>query len=285
MAIFQKAYRGYDGELSPLFYRTWVIFRYGLADIFSSRLFIAFFVVCFAPTIIVLLAIYMRYNLDALLQLEVNVTELVYIDAAFFADWVLWPQFYFVFFLIMVMGPSLVAPDLRNNAMPLYLSRPISKLSYLVGKYLVLLVLASAISWVPCVLLILYQGYLAGNGWLAANAALPFAAIGTSMIWITTLSLLSFAITTAVKWAPIARLVFFGIVFVSATLGKVISAIVGIWSGSFFDVFELIRALERSWFGLGDVVMPASTAISMLMAIAIVCVFVIMARIRANEVV
>ncbi len=45
MAIFQKAYQGYTGPLSPTLSRMLVIFRYALADVFRSRLFVAFFFV------------------------------------------------------------------------------------------------------------------------------------------------------------------------------------------------------------------------------------------------
>jgi ABC-2 type transport system permease protein len=184
----------------------------------------------------------------------------------------------------MFVGPSLVSPDMRNNAMPLYLSRPISKLNYILGKFLVLLVLGSAISWVPSVLLMVYQGYLAGNGWMAANAHLPFAAIGISLAWITTLAMLSLAISATVKLAAIARLAFFGFLFVFGTLGNIISVVIGGWIGSMFHLFDVIRALEQSWFGLGSGLMPASAAAASLGAVTIVSFFVLMRRIRANEV-
>ena len=285
MAIFQKAYRGYEGQFSPLYLRPLVIFRYVLADMFSSRLFIAFFIACFAPVVFGTITVYMRYNLDAIMQLEVNVNSLVYVDAEFFADWILIPQLQLILVLIMFNGPTMVAPDLRNNAMPLYLSRPISKLSYISGKFLAILVLGSLVSWIPFNLLLFYQSYLAGNNWLAANANLPFAAIGISFIWITTLTLLSFAISATVKWAPIARLAFFGIVFVSAVLGNVINAIVGGYVGSFFNIYDALESLIWNGFGLSDVKMPVSAALSMLSALAVVSFLVLMRRIRANEVV
>ncbi len=285
MAIFQKAYRGYSGELSPLYFRAWVIFRYALADMFSSRIFIAFLVTSFVPTAIVLCVVYIRYNLDALMQLNVNVNDLVYIDAEFFAAWLVAPQLLLVFVLIMFVGPILVSPDLRNNAMSLYLSRPISKASYIAGKFLVLLVVCSIISWIPTVLLLFYQGYLAGNSWLVGNINLPFAVIGIFLLWITSLGLLSLAISASVKWAPIARLAFFGVIFVGSAFGNVINAIIGGWIGSFFNLFEAAQLLTRNWFGIEVVgAMPPSAAAATLLAVAIVSLLVLLRRIRALEV-
>ena len=50
-----------------------------------------------------------------------------------------------------------MSPDLRNNGLPLYLSRPFSRTEYVLGKMSVLLILLSAITWVPGLLLFLFQ--------------------------------------------------------------------------------------------------------------------------------
>ena len=58
-------------------------------------------------------------------------------------------QGFFSFLMTAYAAPGLVGPDLSNNALPLYLCRPISKAEYVLGKMAVLLIPLSLITWVP----------------------------------------------------------------------------------------------------------------------------------------
>ena len=227
MAIFQKAYRGYNGPLTKPTERTLVIFRYALADVFQSRLFSAFFALCFLLPVLNMCAIYLFHNIDLLVQMEVNLDELTQIDGNYFLLTLQYPQNFLLFVMVMAIGPTMISPDIRNNAMPLYLSRPINKASYILGKMLVLLFLGSLVSWVPALPLFALQAYLEGGGWLGDNLHLVFASIVTSLVWIVGLSLLAFAVSAYVKWKAVGRIAFFGILFFGSVLGGVITEIFG----------------------------------------------------------
>jgi hypothetical protein len=41
---------------------------------------------------------------------------------------------YFIMLIVTLAGPNLISRDLRNNALPLYLSRPLTRLDYFLGK-------------------------------------------------------------------------------------------------------------------------------------------------------
>lgn len=248
MAIFQKAYRGYDGALSKPMERTLVIFRYALADVFQSRLFTAFFALCFLLPVLLMCGIYLFHNIDLLIQMEVNLDELTEIDGNFFLLSMQYPQNFLLFVMITVIGPTMISPDIRNNAMPLYLSRPINKASYILGKLMVLLLLGSLISWVPALPLFALQAYLEGNGWLGNNLHLIFASIVSSLVWIISLSLLAFAVSAYVKWKAVGRLAFFGILFFGSVLGGVITEIFGGWAGYMVNVYAGIEVLMRELY-------------------------------------
>ena len=51
----------------------------------------------------------------------------------------------------MIVSPSLIAADLSNNALSLYLSRPITRRDYVLGKMAVLAILLSPITWMGSV--------------------------------------------------------------------------------------------------------------------------------------
>ena len=87
MAVYEHTYRRYEGALTPERTRFAVLPRYALREVFKSRLFVAFFVLCFALPFVGLILIYLHHNLSALKMLQLPVAELqrfLPIDAKFF---------------------------------------------------------------------------------------------------------------------------------------------------------------------------------------------------------
>ena len=115
-----------------------------------------------------------------------------------------------------------MAPDLAHNALSLYLSRPLSRADYIVGKLLVLLVPLSAVTWIPGLLLLGLQTSLAGTGWLSGDWRLVPAVVVGSWIWILLLAVLAIAISAWVKWRPVATGMLFGIFVIGEAFGKAI---------------------------------------------------------------
>src|SRR6185295_18341523 len=121
--------------------------------------------------------IYLHYNLEALGVMKLQASQLLAIDAAFFESLMGYQVFFLGFLVALLAGPGLVSADLANNALPLYLSRPFSRTQYVLGKGAVLVLLLSAITWVPGLLLFLFQGSLAGSAWLGANLRIGLAIV------------------------------------------------------------------------------------------------------------
>src|SRR6476659_9861686 len=168
MAVYEQTYKRYAGALTPEWSRFLIIPRHAYRAVFGSKLFTAFFVICFLPLLVEAILIYLHHNVSALAILKVNVRELIPIDASFFQFWVnfqAWPAY----LVMLLVGPPLVSRDLRNNALPLYLCRPFTRTEYVLGKMSVILILLSAMTWVPQLLLFLFQSYLEGFAWFRAN--------------------------------------------------------------------------------------------------------------------
>lgn len=227
MSIFLKTYRGHDVSMPPAWQSILVIFRYGLSDVIESRLFVAFFFISLLIPVGLICFLYVYHNIELLMMFEFSLDDLPLIDGTFFAFAMQIPQNFLLMVLAVAIGPAMISPDLRNNAMPLYLSRPISISDYVIGKLLVLVFLGSCMTWMPALLLIFLQAVLAGPGWLSTNSHLIFAAVLTSLLWSLVLSLMAFAVSAFVKWKAIARIFIFGIIFISSILGGVIEEISG----------------------------------------------------------
>jgi ABC-2 type transport system permease protein len=54
--------------------------------------------------------------------------------------------------LILIVGPNLISQDLRYNALPLYLSRPLRRLDYFLGKWGVIVAFLGAVTIVPAII-------------------------------------------------------------------------------------------------------------------------------------
>jgi len=148
MAVYEHNYKHYSGPLTPEWSRFLIIPRHAYRDVFKSKLFTAFFVICFAPLLVEAILIYLHHNVSALAIMRVNAHALVPIDAFFFEVFV-GVQAGFAFLVTLLVGPPLVARDLTNNALPLYLCRPFSRAEYVFGKMCVVLILLTLITWVP----------------------------------------------------------------------------------------------------------------------------------------
>jgi len=192
--------------------------------------------------------IYLHHNVNALAILKVDVRQLIPIDAFFFQTFVNL-QGTFAFFVTLLVGPPLVARDLRNNALPLYLCRPFSRTEYVLGKMSVLLILLSAITWVPQLLLFLFQSYLEGASWFVNNLSLASAIFIGSVVWILLLALLSQAVSALVKWRVIASAALLGIFFIPSVFGEVINQIFLTRWGNIISLGALIKNVTAGLFG------------------------------------
>jgi ABC-2 type transport system permease protein len=248
MAVYEHTYKEYLGKLTPEWSRFLVIPRHAFRDVFKSKLFTAFFIVCFIPLLIEAILIYLHHNVNALAIFKVDVRQLIPIDAYFFQTFVS-VQGTFAFFVTLLVGPPLVARDLRNNALPLYLCRPFSRSEYVLGKMSVLLILLSAITWVPQLLLFLFQAYLEGASWFVNNLSIASAIFIGSLVWILLLALLSQAVSALVKWRVIASAALLGIFFIPSVFGEVVNNIFMTRWGNIISLGALIKNVTAGLFG------------------------------------
>jgi ABC-2 type transport system permease protein len=249
MAVYEVTYKPYLGKLTPEWSRFLVIPRHAFRDVFKSKLFTAFFVICFVPILVEAILIYLHHNVNALGILKVNVRELLPIDASFFRTFVSL-QASMAFLVTLLVGPPLVARDLRNNALPLYLCRPFTRTEYVAGKMSVLLILLSLITWIPQLLLFCFQAYLEGAGWFAGNLWLAGAIFMASMVWILIPALISQAISSFVKWRVVASGALLGLFFIPSVFGEVVNQILQTRWGSIISISALMNNVTAGLFGL-----------------------------------
>jgi ABC-2 type transport system permease protein len=197
------------------------------------------------------------------------------------------------FLLNCWVGPMLVAGDLTNGALPLFLSRPFGRPEYVLGKLSVLGMLLSAVTWVPALLLFLLQGGLARNGWIWSHASMVIPIVLCSAIWILVLSLMALAVSAWVKLRIVATLVTFILFFIPLGLGEIYNAIMGTYWGHLLNFGYLFQLILRKGFGDPESLtnirltqdVPVAAAWLMLLLVCALMLLVLNVRLKAREVV
>jgi len=305
MAVYEQTYRRYAGPLTPEWSRFLIIPRHAYRAVFNSKLFTAFFVICFIPLLVEAILIYLHHNVNAIAIMQLNIKELVPIDAFFFETFV-GIQGGFAFFVALLVGPPLVSRDLRNNALPLYLCRPFSRTEYVMGKMSVILILISAMTWVPQLLLFLLQSYLEGFTWFSTNLSLASAIVISGIVWALLLALLTQTISALVKWRVVASGALLALFFIPSVFGEFINVVFLTRWGHLISVSSLMQNVTAGLFGtfqrvtgtiqisdFNDTVVreiqliepPLWTSWAMLFVICAICLALLSWKVKAYEVV
>lgn len=287
MAVYEQTYRRYTGALTPRWSRFLVLSRYAWSEVFSSRFFIAVFAVSFVPVLVVASMLYLRSNLEVLEGLGAfGFVNNIQIDGRLFL-YFLRIQGGFAFFLTLLAAPGLVSPDLAHNALPLYLARPFKRWEYVLGKMTVLLVLTSAITWLPGLLLFFFQVQLAGGEWLSEHARIAPAIFFGGWVWILVLALLGLALSAWVRWRTVAAGLLFAVFIVSRALGVILNLSLDTKWGSLVDLRTLITVIWQGLFygEVGPETIPVWSAWLSLAALCAFCLLLLRIKIRAYEVV
>ena len=168
MSVYKHEYRAYVGTLTPPRARIGVVARYAWEQAWSSRVTPGLFVLTMLPMIVFMVGIYLADNPLAR-SLVTHGSGSFAIDGAYFFR-VLQTQCWLALVMTAWIAPRLVSFDLADNALPILLSHPISRSGYVLGKFITLFVSLSLVTWVPCLLLFVYQGYSSPQPWMFAES-------------------------------------------------------------------------------------------------------------------
>ncbi len=289
MSVYKRSYGSYNGPLTPQSSRVGVLARYAFAEVWSSKITAILFTVCWVPPVLFMFTIYLMNNPAARLLFGGNL-RMMAIDQQWFLI-ALQIQSWFALVLSSWISPRLVSADLSDNALPVFLSRPISRFEYVLGKFIVLMACLSAITWVPLLVLFLFQGYSSPLPWVGGHLFIAFGVFAGSLIWITFLGLYTLALSSWVKWRVVATGLIFAAVFMPAGVGTIFNAVV---RSNWGLLINLPVSMSTLWRRLLQVPAPAfemrqplplGAIVLMLLVASAACVAALNARIRAREVV
>ncbi len=299
MSVHKRTYRAYEGPVTAERWRFLVLPRYGLLELFESRLLTAFFVLCFVPFLVEASAIYISQSAAARALLQMSAAAGSDVARPEFFLGTLIFQGALAFLLTAWVAPVLVSPDLVNGALPLYLSRPLTRAEYVLGKAAILAALLSAITWVPGLTLFSLQAGLDTTGWGLRNLRVAGALFAGAWVWILVLTLLGLAVSAWIRWRIVASGALAGVFFMGSAFGEMWREVLGTSVGRIANLSYLIGLVWRSLFGVlqdrpmvremlddrGGRDLPTWAAWLGLTAAAVLCVWLLDRRLCAREVV
>lgn len=292
MAVYKRRYNPYSGALTPQWSRFFVLTRYAFAELFKSRFFVILLVLSLVPVLFFAGYIFVANNKTIQLLMQMRSAGLFSVENEYFIM-IMIAQTQAAFLLNCWVGPVLIAGDLTNGALPLFLSRPFSRADYVLGKLAVLGLLLSAVTWIPGLLLFSLQAGLARNGWIWSHIWMVVPIVFCSAIWILMLSLISLAVSASVKLRIVATGVIFISFFIPAGLGEMYNAIMGTYWGRLLNFTEMFRLILAKGFReqselLGPLSrneIPVPAAWGVLILVCLLSLVILNARLKAREVV
>lgn len=288
MSIHKHEYRSYNGRTTSMRSRILVLARYGFAEAWSSKITVGLFILCMVPALLALVGIYLANNPVAAMLIGRG-SRLDVIDADFFLH-VLEVQCWLALVLASWIAPRLMTFDLADNALPILLSHPISRVGYVLGKYIALFAALSAVTWIPVLLLFAYQGYSSAQPWAANNMHIAVGMFAGSIFWIAFLSIFGLALSSWVKWRVVATGAIFAAILVPAGVGAIISQVLRTDWGFLLNLPVMMALLWQRLLrvqGMNGTAhdLPTSAIATMLILACVLCVAMLNKRIRAREVV
>ena len=286
MAIAKQTYRQYNSSLTSSWMRFAIFSRFYYAPLFKSKFVVMFLAACLFYPIGNAAYIYITNNSLLIMALSMKPDFMPAIDGSFFYSYSIVQGTMALLFTTLI-GPNLIAPDLANGALSLYLSRPISRTQYILGKMLVLLSLQSLITWVPGVLLFIIKAEVTGWEWARNNIWLVGATVIGLSIWIVMLSLIALTLSALVKWRIAAGALILGIFFAGAGFGNAINSILHTNLGTIINLSEVMRIIWAHLFrhGYMDTNLTTFQACVVLFVVCVLCLVMLAKRVRAFEVV
>jgi hypothetical protein len=195
-------------------------------------------------------------------------------------------QQFFVFIITIVLG-GLIADDRRANALQLYLSKPLTRVEYIVGKAAPLLILILGVTLLPALCLLIVQIVFSGSFSFLTNNLFVLPAITLASLARALLStFMILALSSLSKSRRFVAVMYAGLIFFTSSMHQVLRSITGsrswaaISPGNMVDVFSdwvfRVRAPQP---------VPVYVAVLVIVGLIAVSLWVLERRVRPVEIV
>jgi ABC-2 type transport system permease protein len=276
--IHDQSYRRIDRAAGTDTHAWLIITRTGIRAMLGKRAFLALVLAAWIPFLVRAAQLYAAANVPQASFLAPT--------AATFRQF-LRQQDLFVFLVTVYVGAGLIANDRRTNALQIYLSKPITRADYILGKLGVIAIVLLLITWLPAVVLLLVQVSFAGNfTFVGANLFLFPAITAFSVLEIAVASISMLALSSLSTSPRFAGILYAGLIFFSQALFVVLNVATRDSRWSWLSMPNNVIQVGDWLFGIplrsGP---PWPTQLVILVLLAAIAGAVLVRRVRGVEVV
>ncbi len=277
--IHDQTYRHYEGHREPPG-KTWSVIAWaGIRNMLTKRAFLGLLIFAWVPFVVRAVQFYFAANYPQFAQIIAP-------TAATFRDFVS-QQGLFAFFITIYVGAGLIANDRRANALQIYLSKPISRTEYIVGKLATLLFFLLGVTLLPCVLLLLLQVSFAANiDILRAHTFLPASIVLSTLLMSLVMSCTMLALSSLSNSPRYVAILYTGAIFFTSAIFGFLTAITGgtrmAWIAITSNVGQVTDVLFRQPPSYDS---PWQISLIVLLALLALSVSVLERRVKGVEVV
>jgi ABC-2 type transport system permease protein len=278
MPIHDQGYRHYAGQRTPHGRAWWVIARSHIITTLQQRAFRLLLVAAWAPFVVRAVQIYVAST-------NLPVAEFIATTPELFRDF-LSQQRLFVF-LVTIGQAGLIADDRRTNALQLYLSKPLTRVEYILGKLVPPLAYVLFVTVVPALLLLLLQIIFAGSlSFLSANLFLLPAITLYSLIQALLSAFAILALSSLTKSRRFVSIMYAGVIFFTAAMYQALRGITSSRKWAVISPGEMLDVISNAIFrSRVDPPVPVSVAIIAVLVVIGLAMVILERRIRGVEVV
>ena len=279
MPIHDQSYRHYSG-LKAVAGRSWTVIAWaGIVTFLRKRLFLGMLLFALGP-------FFFRAFQLWLTAYYPQTTTMLGVTSQTFRDF-LGQQQFFVFVLTVYVGAGLIANDRRANALQIYLSKPLMRSEYILGKLAVLFTFLVLITLVPAMLLLVLKVAFDGSfTFLADNLFLvPAITIG-ALLHVLLASFTMLALSSLSKSARFVAVLYVGITFFTGAIYGALYAITGSSRVSWISIGANVEQVVDVVFRLKPrYATPWQVSLLVIIALIAVSISILERRVRGVEVV
>lgn len=278
MPIHDQGYRHYSGQRAPHGGAWWVIARTHMMSSVRYRWFIVVLGIAWVPFVVRAVQIYFAST-------NAQVAQLLATTPDTFREF-LSQQRLFVF-LVIIMQSGLIADDRRTNALQLYLSKPLTRVEYILGKLIPPLAFVLGVTLLPAVVLLILQIVFAGSlTFLSANLFLMPAIVLFSLVQALLSAFAIVALSSLSKSRRFVAIMYAGIVFFTAAVYQVLRLITNSRRWAVISPGEMLDVIADAIFrSRAEPAVPVVIAVLAIAVIVGLSMLILERRIRAVEVV
>ncbi len=258
MAVYRRGYQRYQGPITGRWTRFLVLPRFAWKRLFQQRLVIMLIVIALIYPVLSAIFIYISNHADLLKGLGPEFRSFIEVNGNFFMVFMN-VQATFAVFLAALAGPGLIAPDLANNALPLYFSRPLTQLEYGLARLITLFGMLSTVTLIPGALLFALQTGMADGSWFRLNWKMGLGILTGCALWILLVSMVALASSAYVRLRVVAGGLVLAFFFLLSGSSLMIN---GVMRSTWGYILSPTWMMRRLWYEMLSLRPPSGPGVS-----------------------